>query len=267
MRRRFTSIRQTPRGTLVPRAGYKSRRRTANRFALTAIPRAIRGTSSTKIHAYTRTCASGLTQGDNDTIGINTQSATGLTMNGVNYGVYDIEMSFSLSGGVQVLIGGANVDTYAMPNATDFSNLYEQYRIDWIDVMITFSNNNSSINQPTTGLPRIFFAEDHDDTSAVNMTGILQYDNLQQWQLGALDGSNTKTIRIHPTALQSVYLSAVSTGYQAGNKSQFISTAYAGVPHYGVKMVVDPIFYSAGSVAVGNLAMAFKYHLTFRSVK
>jgi len=263
------SSRQARYGTFAQRGAARRIAKfiTARRRPTVRPRRGVRGATSTVVHSYTRTCSSGTTQGDNDTIGINTQSATGLTMNGANYGVYDIELSFSLSGGVQVLIGGANADTYGMPNATDFSNLYEQYRIDWIDCMITFTNNNSSINQPTTGLPRIFFVEDHDDTAAVNMTGILQYDNLQQWQLGANQGSNTKTIRIHPTALQSVYLSAVATGYEAGNKARFISTAYAGVPHYGVKMMVDPIYYSAGSVAVGNLAMAFKYHLTFRSVK
>jgi len=260
------SSRGTRRGSFFKR-GSAARIRAIGARRTVRRSRGVRGSTSTVVHSYTRTCSSGQTQGDNDTISINTQSASGLNMNGVAYGAYDIEMSFSLSGGVQVLIGGANVDTYAMPNATDFSNLYEQYRIDWIDVMLTFSNNNSSINQPSTGLPRIFFVEDHDDTSAINMTGILQYDNLKEWQLGANGGSNTKTIRIRPTALQSVYLSAIATGYEAGNAPRFISTAYAAVPHYGVKMMVDPIFYSAGSVFVGNIAMSFKYHLTFRSVK
>lgn len=222
------------------------------------------GNASTKLHAYTRTCSSGLTQGDNDTISINTQSAVGLSINGVPSAVYDIELSFSLNG-VAIYLGGALVDTYAMPNATDFTNLYDQFRIDWIDCMYTFSNNNSSINQPTTGLPRVFHVVDHDEVSASNMTTVLQYDNLQQWQLG--HDPSTKIIRIRPTPLQMVYLSAVATGYEAGQKAKFISTAYAGVPHYGVKMIVDPILYSAGSVFVGNIAMSFKYHITCRSTK
>lgn len=226
-------------------------------------PRMSRG-SRTRIHEYTRTCGSGMTAGSNDGIWVNTQNATGLIFGGgAATGLYDVELSFSLYQ-VQAYIGGTAVGTYAMPSVTDFTNLYDLYRIDYIDVCITFSNNTSSINQPTTGLPIIYFVEDNDDVAATNTGSLMQYDKLKKFQFGM---KNMIRTRIHPKPLEMVYQSAVSTSYQSGSGKKFLTTANNNIPHYGVKLTVDPGPYSAAAVQTGVIQMSFKYHITCKNTK
>jgi len=246
-------------------AAFVSRRRSTKYSR----PRASVGrAASTRVHEYTRTCGTGGTVGISDSIIVNTQAATGLLIAGLAAtAAYDMEFSFSLTGGVDLYIAGALYTNYAMPVTADFTNLYEKYRIDWIECNFTFSADNSSTaSNNTHSMPRIFMVEDNDDTTAINLAAIQQYDNLKQWQLG-LDGGVSKKWKIHPTPLEMVYLSAIATGYQKGSNKKWINTAYGQVPHYGMKMIVDPITYTAGSVPLGCIAMSFKYHFTFCDVK
>lgn len=265
------SSRQSRYGTFAQRgaarriASFVSRRIRGAKRSKFGLSRGMK--SSTKTHAYTRTIASGITQGTNDAIRINSQSATGLAINGAGTGAYNMEIRFNLSG-VDFFINGGAAPwyQYAMPNFTDFTNLYDNYRIDYIDCTWTFNSNNSSTTSPSTSLPRIFHVEDHDDTTATNMTSILQYDNLKVWQLG-IDSGVMHRVRIHPTPLEMVYYSAALTGYQKGSNKKWINTDYPTIPHYGVKMIVDPIFYTAAATDLGYLAFSFKYHITCHSTK
>jgi len=212
-----------------------------------------------------RACGTGQVVGTTDAWRINSQAATGIAINGAGSGAYDAEIYFNLSG-FTVFMGGVSWYSYPMPNFTDFTNLYDQYRIDWIDLEFTLNSNNSSVTNPTLSLPRVFFVEDHDDVAATNLNSLQQYDNLKTWQFG-IDSGVMKRVRIHPTPLEMVYYTAALTGYQKGSNKKWINTAYPTIPHYGVKILIDPIVYTAGAIDLGYMSLTANYHITCSSTK
>lgn len=216
--------------------------------------------ASTRRHCYTRTVSTGSTPGSNDAIVVNAQAAQGLSASSF----YDLEFTFSLQK-VQMYIAGTAFVSWTMPNYADFTSLYDKYRIDWVDVTMTF-NGNTHTGGSTQSLPRVFFVEDNDDTNSISLGAIQQYDNLKTFQFGTGEGV-MKTFRIHPRPQEMVYYTSTLTGYQQGSNKKFIDTTYPDVPQYGAKMIVDPIVYSASSLVLGSIAFSFKYHITCESTK
>ena len=43
-----------------------------------------------------------------------------------------------------------------MPNVSEFTGLYDQYRIDYVECKFSFSNNNSSNSSPGSTLPIMY---------------------------------------------------------------------------------------------------------------
>lgn len=228
------------------------------------IPRGV--SSSTRRHCYTRVISTGATPGTSDAISVNSLASIGCGVAGVNSGNFDLQFSFSLQK-VQMYIAGATWYNWDMPSYTDFTNLYDKYRIDWIDVSMTFNSNTSTpAGGGVTTMPKVFVAEDNDDVSASNLAVIQQYDNLKIFQFGAGDGV-MKTFRIHPKCQEMVYYTAALTGYQPSSSKKFIDTQYPNIPMYGLKAVIDPIVYTAATQPLGYISMSFKYHITCESTK
>lgn len=228
------------------------------------VPRGI--SASTRRHCYTRVISTGATPGTSDAISVNSLASIGLGVAGVNSGNFDLQFSFSLQK-VQMYIAGATWYNWDMPNYTDFTALYDKYRIDWIDVMMTFNSNTSTpAGGGVTTMPKVFVAEDNDDVAASNLAVIQQYDNVKIFQFGAGDGV-MKTFRIHPKAQEMVYYTAALTGYQPSSSKKFIDSQYPNVPMYGLKAVIDPIVYTAATQPLGYISLSFKYHITCESTK
>lgn len=216
---------------------------------------------STSVHCYTRTAISSAAVAGSGFIPVNLFPSQGLG----GTGFYDVEMSFSLTG-VQLYIGAGAYANVALPNYSDFTALYDQYRIDYVDVTMTFSNNVSSTSSAVPCLPIIYFAPDYDDVGATNLAAIAQYDNLKKFQLGSGPGV-MKTIRCYPRPNVQLYNSPVSTGYGQASRKLFLDTNSPAVPYYGAKFVVDPTALAGGSTPIGNICMSYKYHLTFKNTK
>lgn len=223
------------------------------------VPRRVRGSEFR--HSYKRCVSMNTTPGTTESIKVDSFSTFGLS----NSGRYDIQMSFCLDT-VNVYLGGTLFATYAVPSSSEFVNLYDQYRIDWIDVDITFNSNNSSTNSPTQSMPKIWFAEDHNDVNGVTLPQIMQYDNVQVWQTGMGVGV-MKRIRVKPTTNTLVYYTNVLSAYKKNSNKEWLDTQYASIPYYGVKMYVDPIVYTTGTQVIGYISMNFAYHITCQATK
>ena len=61
-----------------------------------------------------------------------------------------------------------------MPNVSEFTGLYDQYRIDYVECKFSFSNNNSSNSSPGSTLPIMYLVKDYDDSGAA---GLLTYSS------------------------------------------------------------------------------------------
>lgn len=214
------------------------------------------------LHKHIRSCnfRSG---GTNAVIGLDLRD--GFIFNGASTGVFNMQFAFTLQG-VSCFFGGVSTFTAAMPNNTEFVNLYDQYRIDYVDCEFMFSNNNSSTSSPGTTLPVMYLAKDYDDTGVAGINEIMQYSKQKTWQLGYQHGNNGKyRVRIKPNVDLALY-QGVTTGYARG-KPLFIDTGSPSVPHYGIKIAYDPIFTPGSATNVGYLTCNFVYHMTMNNTK
>jgi len=176
-----------------------------------------------------------------------------------------MQLNFALEG-VHVLVGGVALYTLALPNYAEFTALYDQYRIDYIEAEFMFSNNYSSVGTPGTTLPVFIVAKDYDDSNASNFTDLQQYNNAITWQVGEQhDRDGKKLIRVKPNADLALF-NGITTAYARAGP-MLVDTANPAVPHYGLKLAFDPIFPAAVSTVVGYLSMNFRYHLTMKSTK
>lgn len=185
------------------------------------------------------------------------------SFNGFSTGVFDLQFSFALSG-VTIYLGGTSWQILNLPNYTELTALYDQYRIDWIEMEFFYSINSSS--GTTSPLPIIYLAKDYDDPGSATVTALQQYESCQTWQLGDQRGTGKKVIRVRPNVDINVYNTPASNGY-ARSGPIFIDTQSPNVPHYGVKIAMDPIKFAASSTVLGYMSINMKYHLTMMHTK
>lgn len=214
---------------------------------------------STKFHRFIRACSTL----PGYKFGMDLQN--GFTYNGANTGSYGLQFAFTLSG-LQVYSAGALVVTIPMPNYTELTALYDQYRIDYVDMQFIFSNNQSSVNTPATVLPIMYLCKDYDDTNSASVTDLQQYSTQQTWQLGNMtNGNGVHHVKVKPNVDISLY-QGLTTGYARG-KPMLVDTGSPAVPHYGVKVAFDPISQPGASTLVGYLSINAVFHLTMAHSK
>lgn len=217
---------------------------------------------SNKIHEFVRTCSTGATL--SQVIGLDEYN--GFTYNGSSTGGFNCQLVFALTG-MDVYFGGVKTATIAMPNYAEFTSMYDQYRIDWVEVRFMFSNNSSSVNSPATVLPAFYIAKDYDDANSAGRPELEQYNNLKIWQAGGQTNRNgIFKVRVKPRAAVQYY-NGVASGYGPTQGQPRIDTSSPAVPHYGLKMAWDTFKSPAASTIIGYLNIAATYHMTMFNTK
>lgn len=253
---------------VIKRQAAKARRRarqvaTALADVTRQLPRRslARGMLSSHRHRFIRTCSTGATA--TQVLGLDEYS--GFTWNGVATNGFNMQLAFKLSG-MEIFFGGVSTATIPLPNYTELTALYDQYRIDWIELKFIFSNNTSSVNSPSTVLPTFYCVKDYDDTNTAGRADLEQYENCQIWQAGSQQMSDGMYIvRVRPNVDIALY-QGVTTGYARG-KPMFIDTGSPNVPHYGIKVAWDTFKSPQGSTIIGYMNLAATYHLTMMHTK
>lgn len=175
----------------------------------------------------------------------------------------DLAMSFNLTGVVigAALNGGAQtaLSTAVLPNSTEFTTLFDQYKIRRVKIEMRYANNNSSINSPSTSLPLFYYANDFDDAVSLTQTALQQFQGCKTTMLGTGAKEYTQHSLV-PKPLVQLYESAVSTGYSNPAKPIWIDCNDATAPHYGFKLCWD----NAMNIAVtdtniGQISFIFTY--------
>jgi hypothetical protein len=205
---------------------------------------------------FVRTCSSGAYIGQV----ISLDEYDGFHYNSVVAGSYNMQLNFSLAG-TNVYFGGVFFFTIAMPNYTEFTSLFDQYKIDLVEVMFIFSNNQSSVNQPATVLPLFISCLDYDDSNLAGFAAIEQYSNHQLWQAGSSFMNNgIHTVKVKPNPDFMLYNGATS-GYGRALDA-IMDTGSSTVPHYGVKVCWDTYKPPVVSTNIGYLNIVCKYHFS-----
>lgn len=233
---------------------YPSRKRYSKKsgFRLSRYP-------NVSLHSFVRACTN-----EANPLGLATGTSGGFYIGGTFTNIYNMQMAYSLTGTTVYIGGGGSTFTMTMPNYTELTALYDQYRIDYVENEFYFSVNSANVSAgAATCLPVMALAKDYDDTGTATMNDLNQYNNCITWQLGA--SINKKVVRVKPCVDVAVY-NGLTNGYAKGN-AMYLDTSSAGVPHYGMKLAFTNMQGSSVSQVVGYLFIKTIYHMSMKNTK
>lgn len=151
----------------------------------------------------------------------------------------------------------------SLPNYTEFTNLFDRYKICKVVWTIMFQNNTAPMNGSSV-LPILHVASDDDDANTPTaLTELQQRSNCKRRVLG-----NTVMFKYttRPKFASSVYNSNVpgfTTAYAV--KSGYLNSDYYDAPHYGIKGMINNLYLTSGNSM--SLTIEPVYYLALRDVK
>lgn len=167
-----------------------------------------------------------------------------------------LSLEFSLSG-VQTYLGGA-AGAFASFNPGDLTALFDQYRIDAIEITIMAQGDPNTFTA-SGSLPRFYICNDYDDSNAVgSLAQIQSQQGVKVFQPGPIERSYTHWV--NPRILTQTYRTALTTGYAPAQMATWIDCSQDNVPHYGVKL------WSAGEATVsGKVTFCFRAYISAKN--
>jgi len=143
-----------------------------------------------------------------------------------------------------------------LPNYTEFTNLFDKYRITGVKLTFIPTQNTSYVGNTGSPLPLLGFVYDTDDgTLLTNRTDYYQYKNFKIHRLG---GIISKWVR--PRTASSVYAGIASTAYRT-NGNVWIDCDNAGAEYYGCKYYIDPIDVGTGEQVLSLVRVVAKVYI------
>lgn len=134
------------------------------------------------------------------------------------------------------------------------TNLYDQYKIDYIDCYFVPLNQPVIATTTSQGSGILFTAVDYDDTGTpASLAVVLNYANVKMHPAG-----QAHTLSFKPHVAVSAY-SGGAFGAFGNQASQWIDAASMSVTHFGVKYAIT------GSANWPVWRMICRYHLSFKS--
>lgn len=164
------------------------------------------------------------------------------------FGSYDMELEFNV-GSISYRFGGTGIYTDNLPNTSEFTNLFENWRLAGVTVRIdTPLGISNSLTNPGTLMPLILYAPDYNDGTGVSRTDLLQYPQLKVHNFYK-EGYTPLMFELNPVPLRDIAGSGVLTSYSPMAKAPWLRTADFTTPHYGVKFFFD--FFGANTSTSG----------------
>lgn len=143
-----------------------------------------------------------------------------------------------------------------LPNYTDFTNLYDTYKICGIATKYIF-DKNSSANDNTGDIPRLITVNDYNDTTApANESAMLEYASFKSTRLD-------KVVKRYIRPTQNI-TESVATAETF--KSRWNPTANVGISHMGLKQAIISSS-NTGLVALGTLTQYITFYVACRTAK
>lgn len=157
---------------------------------------------------------------------------------GMNTGVHHFKRVAQLSA-INASAAGNVLGAYSfqfddIPNKTEFTNLFDQYRINGISIRLVPNFTGSDLNPAgsVVAVPNIWSIIDYDDSvSPANLNEMLQYPNCKMTR-----GQSIHKRYFRPSCLLDV--AGITTGVKF---KQWINMANTNIPHYGFKYHIDQL--------------------------
>lgn len=161
------------------------------------------------------------------------------------------------------LAGSTLLDTFSsiqftlsqVPNVTEFTNLFDCYRINGVKVKLMPRANSAEIGT-NQGMIKLFSTIDYDDaTVPTAITDLLQYETLK-----TTSSNREHTRYFKPKIAKTVFQTSLASGYSQG--TGWLDCDNTAVPHYGLKLALQQLPAGAQSYDV-----QVTYYLAFKQVR
>jgi hypothetical protein len=146
-------------------------------------------------------------------------------------------------------------------NVGNFTNIFDQYRIDCVVAHIVPSNNAIQVpTYSTTEFVNMYVVIDYDDATALSTTPSYRaYDNC----IELAPGESCKRI-FQPRAALSAY-AAGSFGAYSNVGGMWLDSVSTSIQHYGLKIGVPPC--DTSQTILQTWKLIFEYYLSFRGLR
>lgn len=188
-----------------------------------------------------------------------TRNGLQITANTVSTGFITLEEVFQLD---------------KVTNYTELTALYDQYKINFVEIYMMWSPDYLPVATSTTAGERsnlvppslkIFHLPDYDDNDPLTLD---EFKERSKTKLTLLKPQVMKKIVIKPAVLSQMYETLTSTGY-APKFGVKLDTNDVAVPHYCYKFGVEIPQVQGGSsdIELGHITYEFRYNLTMYNTK
>lgn len=159
---------------------------------------------------------------------------------------------------------GVSIYNTALPNVSEFSNLFDQWRLKKVTVRCDFAFGYSNSATTPVVTPNIYYVADYDDPQDCTITDMLQYPQVQVHNFYH-NGYEPFQVSLSPKPLRDVAGAGISTGYGPMPVAPWLRTDNMSLPHYGLKMALDWM----GKVQTADIQMVITiwYDLEFTNPK
>jgi len=156
----------------------------------------------------------------------------------------------------------------AVPNYTEFTALFDYYRIKCVHIKMVYTNNVANTTSAvgtaqSIALPTIQAMFDYDDGNAPTTEGeLLQRPGVRlvtQGTNGPLDFS------VNPKYANQILTDAGVQPAGIGKASDWLDGNFPGIPHFGYKMWLTP--WPAATLQDGYFQFFFTYDLEFKGMR
>lgn len=161
--------------------------------------------------------------------------------------------------------------TVAMPGYTELSSLFDQWRIDRVDMQAIFSSTNHNLvssASSTISMPVIRVVSDYDDTDVSSSTNLLEYPQVRTIQLGNMQAKGIRHTIFRP-AIQMDAEGLSGTVSSVQKRSPWVDCGEPQITHAGIKVAYADFGSTAPDyspdVLVGVVKFQFKVYYTLRN--
>jgi len=134
-------------------------------------------------------------------------------------------------------IGGVSIYTDNVPNITEFTSLFENWRLKSIVLLANIAQQFGN-SGATVAWPLVMYAPDYNNTTSATKLDLLQYPQVKIHSF-AKDAYTPLMYKFSPKPLRDVAGSGVSTSYGPMSVAPWLRTADTQTPHYGIKQYID----------------------------
>lgn len=168
--------------------------------------------------------------------------------------------------------GTYNFQLADLPAVTEFTNLFDQFRVNWISLnFLSMSTSVSSAGAASalTGQPATFlhYVRDSDDVTFPTQSdlGIDAMRQVPSYRCRRMLSGRPISIRFRPSYLSEIYKSALTTSYNPRGPMWLSTNGATTVPGFGLKMLFETM--GTGAVTAQTFKCWIKASVSFRQPK